>query len=110
MPNIGIWEILLIVLVLLLVFGPKRIPQIGRSLGRGLREFKETVTDQTKELKEATVDAPKQFKAGLNPFKADERSEDAAPSQPQESPPPAAEPAAVAAQPQPDRDDSSRPA
>jgi sec-independent protein translocase protein TatA len=68
MGNIGAWEIALIVLVILLVFGPKRLPQMGRSLGRGMREFKETVTDQTRELKEATADAPKQFKDALNPM------------------------------------------
>ncbi len=69
MGNIGVWGVVILALVVLLVFGPKRLPQIGRSLGLGMREFKETVTDQTKELKEATLDAPKQFKDGLNPFK-----------------------------------------
>jgi sec-independent protein translocase protein TatA len=38
-PNIGFTEMLLLVGVLLLVFGPKRLPEMGRSLGRGLREF-----------------------------------------------------------------------
>jgi TatA/E family protein of Tat protein translocase len=37
---IGFWEILIIALVLLLVFGPKRVPQLGRSLGRGFRELR----------------------------------------------------------------------
>ena len=45
MPGfIGIPEILLLGLVVLLVFGPKRLPEMGRSMGRGLREFKESVT------------------------------------------------------------------
>lgn len=39
--NVGFGEILLLLLVLLLVFGPKRLPQIGRSLGRGVRDFKD---------------------------------------------------------------------
>ena len=68
MPNVGIWEIAILLLVLLLVFGPKRLPEMGRSLGRGLREFKESVTDQTRELKEAAVIAPDEFKDALNPF------------------------------------------
>jgi sec-independent protein translocase protein TatA len=38
------WELVLILLVLLLVFGAKRLPEMGRSLGRGMREFKESVT------------------------------------------------------------------
>ena len=45
MPGfIGLPEILLLGLVVLLVFGPKRLPEMGRSMGRGLREFKNSVT------------------------------------------------------------------
>jgi len=44
MGNFGIWEILLVLLVVLLVFGPKRLPEMGRSLGRGMREFKDSIT------------------------------------------------------------------
>jgi sec-independent protein translocase protein TatA len=75
MPNISWWEILLLVLVILLIFGPKKLPQIGRSMGRGVREFKDTVTDQTKELKEAVGTTPSEFKDGLNPFKSDPEPE-----------------------------------
>lgn len=42
--GIGIWEILILLLVILLVFGPRRLPEMGRSLGRGMREFKDSVT------------------------------------------------------------------
>jgi sec-independent protein translocase protein TatA len=42
--GIGIWEMLILLLVLLLVFGPKRLPEMGRQLGRGMREFKDSVT------------------------------------------------------------------
>ncbi len=49
MPNISIWEILLLLLVLLLVFGPKRLPEMGRSLGRGMREFKDSITGKHKD-------------------------------------------------------------
>jgi TatA/E family protein of Tat protein translocase len=38
------WEIILILLVLLLVFGAKRLPEMGRSLGKGMREFKDSVS------------------------------------------------------------------
>jgi len=47
--NFGIWEILLLVLVVLLIFGPKRIPEMGRSLGRGMREFKDSITGKDKD-------------------------------------------------------------
>ena len=42
--GIGIWEILILLLVILLVFGPKRLPEMGRSLGKGMREFKDSVS------------------------------------------------------------------
>ena len=45
MPGfIGVPELMLLGLVVLLVFGPKRLPEMGRSLGRGMREFKDSVT------------------------------------------------------------------
>lgn len=42
-PGIGQWELILLGVVLLLLFGSKQVPQIGRSIGRGMREFKQTV-------------------------------------------------------------------
>jgi sec-independent protein translocase protein TatA len=42
--SIGWQGLVIILIVLLLVFGPKRLPEMGRSLGRGMREFKESVT------------------------------------------------------------------
>ena len=44
MPNIGTGEIILLLLLALLLFGAKRLPEIGRSLGTGMREFKDSVT------------------------------------------------------------------
>jgi sec-independent protein translocase protein TatA len=49
MPNIGAPEIILLLLVALLLFGAKRLPEIGRSLGSGMREFKDSVTGNSKE-------------------------------------------------------------
>jgi sec-independent protein translocase protein TatA len=42
--GIGIWEVLILLLVVLLVFGPKRLPEMGRSLGKGMREFKDSIS------------------------------------------------------------------
>jgi sec-independent protein translocase protein TatA len=46
MPEIGISGLIILLVVALLVFGPKRLPEIGRSLGRGMREFKDSVSGQ----------------------------------------------------------------
>lgn len=47
----GPWEVFLIFLVVLLLFGAKRLPEIGSSLGKGIREFKGSVREIEKELK-----------------------------------------------------------
>jgi sec-independent protein translocase protein TatA len=53
MPNIGPMELIIVLVVALLILGPKRLPSAGRSLGRGLREFKDSVAGITpKELDE----------------------------------------------------------
>ena len=45
MANLGMWEILLILLVVLLLFGAKRLPEVGSSIGKGIREFKRSISD-----------------------------------------------------------------
>jgi sec-independent protein translocase protein TatA len=59
MPNIGLPEILVVLVIALIVFGPKRLPELGRSLGKGIREFRGSVSgdshdddDDDKELRE----------------------------------------------------------
>ncbi len=47
---IGPWELLLLLVIVLLVFGPKRLPEMGRSLGKGMREFKNSITEHTDSL------------------------------------------------------------
>jgi sec-independent protein translocase protein TatA len=50
MPGfIGLPELIVLGLVLLLIFGPKRLPEMGRSLGRGAREFKESIGGESKD-------------------------------------------------------------
>lgn len=62
MPRLGFWEILLVVFAILLLFGANRIPEVMRSLARGLRGFKE-------ELKEGKSEehAPSSEHAGEKP-------------------------------------------
>ena len=49
---IGPWQIVLIVLVVLLMFGGKKIPELMRGLGKGMKEFKEAKNDPNKEIEE----------------------------------------------------------
>jgi sec-independent protein translocase protein TatA len=44
MPNIGPLEIAIVLVIVLLIFGPKRLPDLGRSMGKGMREFKDSIT------------------------------------------------------------------
>lgn len=46
MPNIGLPEILVVLVIALIVFGPKRLPELGRSLGKGIREFRGSVSGE----------------------------------------------------------------
>ena len=45
MGNLGFTEIMLIMVVVLLLFGAKRLPEVGASIGKGIREFKRSLTD-----------------------------------------------------------------
>ena len=47
--DIGPLEIVLVLVVALIVFGPKRLPELGHGLGRGMREFKESVTGEKRD-------------------------------------------------------------
>jgi len=45
-PNIGPTELVIVLVLALLVLGPKRLPEAGRTLGRGIREFKSSISEQ----------------------------------------------------------------
>ncbi|MFN2470740.1 MAG: twin-arginine translocase TatA/TatE family subunit [Gaiellaceae bacterium] len=50
MPGfVGLPELLILGVVVLIIFGPKRLPEMGRSMGRGLREFKQSISDDKDE-------------------------------------------------------------
>jgi sec-independent protein translocase protein TatA len=55
--GVSVWEILILLLVALLIFGPKRLPEMGRSLGRGLREFKDSISGKD-EVDEVPAELP----------------------------------------------------
>jgi sec-independent protein translocase protein TatA len=52
------WEILILLLVALLLFGPNRLPEMGRQLGKGLREFKDSVTGKSDDRDDRGGEAP----------------------------------------------------
>ena len=54
--SLGPWEIVLIMLVIILIFGGKKIPELARGLGKGLREFKKTTREIKDEVDTVTED------------------------------------------------------
>ena len=62
MGSLGVPELIIIFLVVLLVFGARRIPEIARGLGKGIREFKDATTDIKREfdIEDTRRDAPRQ--------------------------------------------------
>ena len=57
MPNIGITEAVILLFIVLLLFGAKRLPEIGGSLGKGIREFKSSVKEVGNEVRGELEDA-----------------------------------------------------
>jgi sec-independent protein translocase protein TatA len=73
--GLGFWDLLIIAFVVLLIFGPKRLPQMGRSVGSSIKGFKDAVTDRV-DKQDAEADA-----------EAQSLQAPPAPSQPAELPP-----------------------
>ncbi len=55
MPNVGAPELIVILVIALLVLGPKKLPEVGRSVGRGMREFKESLSGNDRDDDEPTT-------------------------------------------------------
>jgi sec-independent protein translocase protein TatA len=71
-------DLIIVLVVVLLIFGPKRLPGLGRSLGTGLREFKESITGESKDDEavdrpEITASAPTPVSEARAPAAAPER-------------------------------------
>ena len=74
MPNIRPVEIIIVLVIVLLIFGPKRLPDLGKSLGRGMREFKDSVTGKDDDREELPTKASED--SGASEPEASEASED----------------------------------
>ncbi len=62
MGSIGWWEIIIIILIVVLIFGARKIPELGKSLGEGIRNFRKSVKGETEE--KPTTDQSEEKKAG----------------------------------------------
>jgi sec-independent protein translocase protein TatA len=58
MGPIGIPELIIVLVILLVIFGPKRLPGLGRSLGSGMREFKDSISGNSKDDDDDETDRP----------------------------------------------------
>ena len=58
MPNVGPLELIVVLIIALIVFGPKRLPELGRSLGRGIREFRGSVSGEKDEDEDSGSERP----------------------------------------------------
>jgi sec-independent protein translocase protein TatA len=59
MPNVGPMELVLVLVVALIVLGPKKLPEVGRSLGKGMREFKDSIAGHTRDDEDDELPAPR---------------------------------------------------
>ena len=71
MPSIGPTELIIVLVIALVIFGPKRLPDLGRSLGHGMREFKDSIggsekndDDDDDDDEAAALDSPTRAPAG----------------------------------------------
>ncbi|HEV3474424.1 MAG TPA: twin-arginine translocase TatA/TatE family subunit [Actinomycetota bacterium] len=92
MPSIGFGEILVILLLGLIIFGPKRLPEMGRTVGRSLREFRRAAADLRAEIEsDADDDIPRVPAPTDQPVPGQDSAEtappDQGPPQPDQEPP-----------------------
>jgi sec-independent protein translocase protein TatA len=99
MPNIGPVELIIVLVIVLVIFGARRVPEAGKNLGKGMREFKDAITGKD--------DNRKELQASNKPQTAGQATappEQAAPAEQQEPAAPAAAPA-----PPPEAEQASEP-
>ena len=59
---LGIWELLIILVVVLLIFGPRRLPEMAKGIGQSVREFRKGLRDMRKDIDGDLKDEPEQAK------------------------------------------------
>ena len=59
MPNVGPMELVLVLVVALIVLGPKKLPEVGRSLGKGMRDFRDALSGRDHDDEDDELPAPR---------------------------------------------------
>jgi len=85
--NIGLPEIAIVLIIALIVFGPKRLPELGRSLGKGIREFKGSISGEHDDDDDdrKSLSASQATPAPVDPARADPVPVEPAPAEPAEA-------------------------
>jgi sec-independent protein translocase protein TatA len=58
--DFSLWQIAIVLVIALIVFGPKRLPELGKSLGTGMREFKDSITGKSDEDRKPQIEGTSQ--------------------------------------------------
>lgn len=69
--NIGMSELIVILVIVLVLFGAKRVPEIGASIGKGIRDFKRNINDVDRQIREPERDVPVDRLAAGEPHRAE---------------------------------------
>jgi sec-independent protein translocase protein TatA len=88
--NIGLPEIAIVLIIALIVFGPKRLPELGRSLGKGIREFKGSISgehddDDDDDERRKALSSSQTAAAPVDPARVDPAPVEPAPVEPAEA-------------------------
>ncbi|MHB0866381.1 MAG: Sec-independent protein translocase subunit TatA/TatB [Thermoleophilia bacterium] len=75
MPSVGWQELIIVLVIMLVIFGPKRLPEIGRSLGKGIKEFKKSTSEIQEQLTQEEPQVAKTEAAESQPVAAPEAKE-----------------------------------
>lgn len=63
LPSIGPWELIGVLVIVLIIFGPGKLPDVGKSLGKTIREFRKASTEVTEQVEGAVVNSAEKSEA-----------------------------------------------
>jgi sec-independent protein translocase protein TatA len=66
-PNVGPLELVVVLIIALVIFGPKRLPELGRSMGKGIREFRHSISGKGDDDDEDSSSEPAQIEGAQKP-------------------------------------------